>query len=170
MTRRTETAPPNDRESSATEPTWPPHLVVATLVEREGRFLCVEERVNGRQVINQPAGHWDPGESVFEAALRETLEESAWHVELTALLGIYSYAPIELDYGFLRFAFLARPLRHDAHRTLDSDIERALWLTPDELAESQERHRSPMVLRCVEDALAGQSYPLDMIRMLNAFQ
>lgn len=147
---------------------WPPHLVVATLVQHEGRFLCVEERVNGERVINQPAGHWEPGESIFEAALRETLEESAWHIELTALLGIYSYTPPQLGYGFLRFAFLARPIRHDSSRSLDPDIERAIWLTRDELAEKRNDHRSPMVQRCVEDAIAGQAHPLDMIQTLTA--
>lgn len=151
-----------------TESNWPPHLVVATLVQREGRFLCVEERVNNRRVLNQPAGHWDPGESIFEAARRETLEESAWHVELTALLGVYFYTPAELDYGFLRFAFLAEPLWHDSRRRLDPDIERTLWLTPDELTENRGRHRSPMVQRCVEDALSGRSYPLDMVQTLTS--
>lgn len=146
---------------------WPPHLVVATLVQRDGHFLCVEERVDGRRVINQPAGHWDPGESIFEAALRETLEETAWHVKLTALLGIYSYTPARLNYGFLRFAFLAHPIKQESGRSLDPDIERALWLTPDELAEKRSHHRSPMVQRCVEDALAGQAYPLNMIQTLN---
>lgn len=145
---------------------WPPHLVVATLVQHAGRFLCVEERIDGKLVINQPAGHWDRGETVFDAARRETLEESGWHVELTDLLGIYGHTPPQLGYGFLRFAFLARPLRHEPERPLDTGIERTLWLSRDELSVERARHRGPMVLRCVDDALAGQRYPLELIRDL----
>ena len=81
---------------------WDSHIVVACVVERDGKFLLVEERIEGATVLNQPAGHWDPGETLFEAALRETLEESAWEVRLDALLGLYHYQPPQLDYGFLR--------------------------------------------------------------------
>jgi 8-oxo-dGTP pyrophosphatase MutT (NUDIX family) len=136
------------------------HVTVATLVERDGRFLFVEETIGTRTVLNQPAGHWEAGESLLEAAVRETLEESAWDVELTGLLGTYSYHPPDLDYGFLRFAFLARPLRHHEGRALDPGIVRALWLSPDELRREAPRHRSPMVQRCVDDARAGRHYPL----------
>lgn len=142
---------------------WPPHLVVATLVEREGRFLCVEERIGDARVLNQPAGHWEPGESLAQAACRETLEETAWHVELTGFLGIYQHEPPELGYGFLRFAFLARALCEAPDRRLDAGIERALWLTPQALRAERARHRSPMVMRCVDDACAGRRYPLDVI-------
>ena len=147
---------------------WPPHLVVATLVEQAGRFLCVEERVGDRLVLNQPAGHWDPGESLLDAARRETLEETAWHVELTHFLGIYAHEPPELGYGFLRFAFVGRPLRREKRRTLDTGIERALWLTRDELAGNKANHRSPMVMRCVDDAVAGHRYPLELIHTVSA--
>lgn len=145
---------------------WPPHLVVATVVEREGRYLFVEERINGRLVLNQPAGHWEPGESLFEAARRETLEESAWQVELTGFLGIYQHEPAGLGYGFMRFAFLAQARQHEPQRTLDAGIERAVWLDRDELVGAAGRHRSPMVLRCVDDAIAGQRYPLELIHSL----
>lgn len=139
------------------------HVTVAAIVVRDGRFLLVEESVGGRHVLNQPAGHWEAGETLLEAAARETLEETGWEVEPTALLGVYEFEPPELGYGFLRFAYLARPLRHHAGRPLDPGIARALWLTPDELRAQRERHRSPMVQRCVDDALAGRQHPLSLI-------
>ncbi len=138
-------------------------MTVAAIVARDGKFLFVEESISGRTVLNQPAGHWEAGESLLEAVKRETLEETGWEVEPTALLGIYEFEPPELGYGFLRFAYLARPTRHHPDRPLDPGISRALWLTPDELRREQSRHRSPMVLRCVEDALAGQQHPLALI-------
>lgn len=138
------------------------HVTVATIVVRDGRFLFVEETVGPRIVLNQPAGHWEAGETLVEAAVRETLEETAWEVEPTALLGAYSYQPDDLAYGFLRFAFLAEPRRHYAGRALDPGIVRALWLTPAELRREAARHRSPMVQRCVDDALAGRRYPLTL--------
>ena len=92
---------------------WDSHIVVACVVERDGKFLLVEERIEGATVLNQPAGHWDPGETLFEAALRETLEESAWEVRLDALLGLYHYQPPQLDYGFLRVAFAATAIGMD---------------------------------------------------------
>jgi 8-oxo-dGTP pyrophosphatase MutT (NUDIX family) len=142
------------------------HVTVAAVVVRDGRFLLVEESVGGRTVLNQPAGHWEAGETLLEAVAREALEETGWEVEPTALLGVYEYEPPELGYGFLRFAYLARAVRHHADRKLDPGIARAVWLTPDELRGEHERHRSPMVQRCVDDALAGQSHPLSLIRHL----
>jgi len=144
------------------------HVTVATIVARDGRFLFVEETVGSRTVLNQPAGHWESGETLVEAAVRETLEETAWDVEVTALLGTYSYEPADLAHGFLRFAFLAAPQRHRADRKLDPGIVRALWLTPDELRADAPRHRSPMVQRCVDDALAGRSYPLSTVALLHS--
>ena len=138
-------------------------MTVAAVVARDGKFLFVEESVGGRAVLNQPAGHWEAGETLLEAVCRETLEETGWEIEPTALLGVYEFEPPELGYGFLRFAYLARPLHHHAERKLDPGIARALWLTPDELRREQSRHRSPMVLRCVDDALAGRQHPLSLI-------
>lgn len=142
------------------------HVTVATIVVRDGRFLFVEETVGARTVLNQPAGHWEAGETLAEAAVRETLEETAWEVEPTALLGTYTYQPDDLAYGFLRFAFLAEPRRHHAGRALDPGIVRAVWLTPEELRQAADRHRSPMVQRCVDDALAGLRYPLALAASL----
>ncbi|MDR3415844.1 MAG: NUDIX hydrolase [Nevskia sp.] len=145
---------------------WNSHITVACVVEREGRFLLVEEQIGGGLVLNQPAGHWDEGETLLEAARRETLEESAWEVEPEALIGIYAFKPADLDYGFLRVAFAARPLRHHPERPLDHGIERAVWLSRDELQACAGRHRSPMVLQCVDDFRSGRRYPLELIRHL----
>ncbi len=140
-----------------------PHVTVATVVRRDdGRFLMVEERVEGEAVLNQPAGHWESGESLVDAAVRETLEETAWQVRIDALLGIYTYHPVGLEYAFLRFAFAATPLC-DTGAVLDPAIEAAHWMDLDELRRSQARHRSPMVLRSVEDYLAGARIPMDRL-------
>ena len=146
---------------------WTPHVVVACVVEREGRFLLVEERIGGELRMNQPAGHWEQGETLVEGAIRETLEESGWDVEPTHVLGIYHYDPADLEYGFLRIAFVAKALRERQNHKLDEGIERPVWLTRDEVAASVALHRSPMVLRCVDDYLAGQRFPLSMLSHLN---
>ena len=145
---------------------WKPNTVVAAIVEQDGRFLFVEEEADGRAVFNQPAGHLDPGETLLDAVRRETLEESAWHIEPTGLVGIYLMQPPESPITYLRFCFRARAIRHEPERKLDKEIIRAVWMTPDELRAERARHRSPLVLRCVEDALTGADTPLSLIRDL----
>lgn len=145
------------------------HVTVATVVSRPGPrgadFLLVEETaIPGRVVLNQPAGHWEAGESLAEAAVRETLEETGWDVRLTGLLGVYEHHPDGLDYGFLRLAYLAEPLRHHPERALDDGILRTLWLDAETLRREHPRHRSPMVQRCVDDALAGVRHPLALVQ------
>lgn len=143
------------------------HITVACVVQRDGRFLCVEEDIGGSLVINQPSGHWEDGETLVAGAIRETLEETGWDVRPTALLGIYEYQPPDLGYGFLRFAFLAEAVQHHADRPLDDGIAAAVWLSPDELRAAAARHRSPMVQQAVDDALAGRSLPLSAIAHLS---
>jgi 8-oxo-dGTP pyrophosphatase MutT (NUDIX family) len=147
---------------------WQPDVTVACVVVRDGRLLLVEEQARGRLVINQPAGHLEPDESLFDAARRETLEETGWHVGLTAFIGAYQWKSEPADGGsgrhYLRLAFAAEPLRHEPERALDEGIVRALWLTPAELAAESARHRSPMVWRVVEDFLAGRRHPLDALQ------
>lgn len=145
---------------------WKPNTVVATIVERDGRFLFVEEEADGRAVFNQPAGHLDPGETLLDAARRETLEESGWHVDPTGLVGIYLVEPPGSTITYQRFCFRARAIRHDPDRALDKEIIRAVWLTRDELVDERARHRSPLVLRCVDDYIAGHNYPLSIIHDL----
>ncbi len=142
---------------------WQPDVTVATVVVRDGRLLVVEETVRGRQVLNQPAGHLEPDESLAEAALRETLEETGWEVALTAFVGAYQWTSPTDGRHFLRMAFAAQPVRHHPERPLDEGIVRALWLTPAELAAESDRHRSPLVWRVVEDFLAGRRLPLDAL-------
>lgn len=141
-----------------------PRVTVASIVERDGKFLFVEERVSGRLVLNQPAGHLDAGERLVDAAARETLEETAWHVRVDALVCIDQYTAGDL--AFLRFAFAATALEFEPDRVLDTGIERALWLSRDELLERQLQHRSPLVLAGLDAYLAGVRVPLDLLRWL----
>jgi 8-oxo-dGTP pyrophosphatase MutT (NUDIX family) len=143
---------------------WKPNVTVAAVVERDGRFLLVEEEANRLRVLNQPAGHLDPGESLAAAAVRETLEETAYTFAPSALVGIYQWQHPDKNVTYLRFAFTGNLTGHDPRRKLDTGIVRALWLTCDELREQRALHRSPLVARCVEDYLAGQRYPLDLIK------
>jgi 8-oxo-dGTP pyrophosphatase MutT (NUDIX family) len=145
---------------------WQPDVTVATVVVDGGRLLCVEERVQGQLVINQPAGHLEPDETLLEAALRETLEETGWDVELNAFIGAYQWKAPETGRHYLRFAFAATPLLHHPARALDDGIERALWLAPSELRAEASRHRSPLVWQVVADYLAGRRHPLSLVQQL----
>lgn len=141
-----------------------PHITVATIVEDQGRFLMVEELKAGKHVFNQPAGHLEANESLLDAARRETLEESAWEVELTGIVGIYLYTAPSNGVTYQRVCFAARPLKHHPQRPLDSDIVRAVWLSRDELLAMPERWRSELVPRCIDDYLAGPLHSLTLIR------
>jgi ADP-ribose pyrophosphatase YjhB (NUDIX family) len=149
---------------------WQPDVTVATVVVRDGRLLMVEERAHGKLVFNQPAGHLEPDESLSEAALRETREETGWEVELTAFIGAYQWKAVNPDGSdgrhYLRFAFAAEPLAHDPTRALDDGIVQALWMTPAELQDQQARHRSPLVWQVVQDYLGGRRSPLSMLQQI----
>lgn len=145
------------------EPRWTPHVTVATVVVRDGRLLLVEEATDGRQVLNQPAGHLEPDESLAAAAVRETLEETGWTVRLSAFIGTYQWTAPD-GTPFLRFAYAAEPVSHDPGRPLDDGILRALWLTPAELKADPGRLRSPLVWQVVADYLAGQRHPLCIVK------
>ena len=142
---------------------WKPHVVAATVVERDGRFLCVEECIDGHTVINQPAGHLDPGETLLTAAARETLEETGWAVAITSLIGVYLLETAIAGKTFLRFCFAATPVSFDPQRVLDREIVRTHWFDRIELAACAPRHRSQLVLRAVDDYLAGERYPLSLL-------
>jgi 8-oxo-dGTP pyrophosphatase MutT (NUDIX family) len=145
---------------------WQPDVTVATIVVSDGRLLMVEEHAGGRLVLNQPAGHLEPDESLVEAALRETLEETGWDVRLTAFVGAYQWKAPETGRHYLRFAFAAEPVTHHPDRALDEGITRALWLTPGELQAEAVRHRSPLVWRSASDFLAGRRQPLELLQHL----
>ena len=141
---------------------WKPSVTVAAVVEQGGRFLLVEEEADGRRVYNQPAGHWEPGETLIEACAREALEETAHRFIPQQITGIYRWAHAPSGTTFLRFAFCGSVGEVEPGRALD----RAVWLSPEEISELLPRHRSPLVSRCVDDYLAGRRYPLELLTHL----
>ena len=140
---------------------WKPSATVAAVIERDGQFLLVEERIDGRLVLNQPAGHLDPGESLVAACRREVMEETAHHFEPSALVGIYRWHYAAKDVTFLRFCFRGR-VGGVENRALDKEIVRLQWLTRDQLIARRPDHRSPLVQRCVDDFIAGRQFPLEV--------
>ena len=154
---------------------WKPSVTVAAIIEREGRYLLVEEHTPEGLRLNNPAGHLDPGESPEQGVAREALEETAFVFQPTALVGVYlsrfQRASTQEDVTYLRFAYCGALGDFDSARPLDTGIVRTLWMTPDEVRASAERHRSPLVLRCIEDHLAGQRFPLALVQTdLTVFQ
>ena len=140
-----------------------PRVTVAAVIEQDHRFLMVEELDQGSVVLNQPAGHMEFGESPEESAIRETLEETGWHFKPTTLQGIYQSIDTLRERHYIRIAYSGNATRHDLNRKLDDGILRAVWLTYDEILMEKDRLRSPMVLRCIEDYLADQNYPLSLV-------
>jgi len=153
-----------------------PHKTVAVVVEQPDwlktagdetrRFLMVEEHSDGRLVFNQPAGHLEADESLQQAALRETLEETAWQVTLTGFVGLYQYTSPENGECYIRSCFAGTAVSHDAGRSLDPDIIRSHWLSLSELEQRSSQLRSPIVLQVLHDYLAGQCYPLTLVKYL----
>ncbi len=160
--------------------TWLPHVTVAAVVESttetstdsQKRYLLVEELINKKLVINQPAGHWEQGESIAEAVKRETLEETSYIVNPVSLIGIYSWTVPEHESDrpttdtFLRFTFKCDLIRK-TDNALDPDINQYLWLTEDEICSSKYKKRSPLVLESLNDFLSGKNYPLNMFSHLD---
>ncbi len=143
---------------------WKPNVTVAAVIGREGRFLLVEENTAEGLRLNQPAGHLEQGESLFEAVVRETLEETARPFTPGYLVGVYERQLPDDGITYLRFAFGGEAGEEAPGRALDSGIVRTVWMTADEIRASRERLRSPLVLRCIDDWLAGRRFPLDFIR------
>lgn len=146
---------------------WKPNVTVAALIERDGRFLLVEEETSDGLLLNNPAGHLDPGESPLEGVIRETLEETARPFTPEGFVGLYMSrfrrTRTGEDITYLRLAFCGSVGEADPNLQLDEGIVRTVWMTPDEIRACPERHRSPLLLECLESYLAGQRYPLDIL-------
>lgn len=142
---------------------WKPHTTVAAIIERDNKFLMVEEIVNNERVFNQPAGHLDPDESLIDAVIRETLEETAWNFTPEAITGIYLWKHPDNGESFLRVAFSGVCDDHKPQQALDVGILRAVWKSRDELFQLQQQLRSPMVIGCIDDYIAGKRFPMDML-------
>jgi len=145
---------------------WKPNVTVAAVIEHDGRFMLVEEQTSTGLMLNTPAGHLDPGESPAEGCAREALEETAHRFTPTALLGVYMARTrgAAQDVTYMRFAFCGELGEREPGRALDHGIVRTLWMTPEEIRASVARHRSPLLLQCVEDHLAGRRFPLSLIQ------
>lgn len=143
-----------------------PHVTVATVVEKDGKFLFVKEKSGNEIVINQPAGHLELGESLCEAAVRETLEETQWHVKLSGFLGVSQYLAPSNQVTYIRHSFIAQAVSFDAQATLDKDIIEAIWLTPEEA--QQQPLRSPMVALDLQHYLQGKIYDLSLVSNIDA--
>jgi len=146
---------------------WKPNVTVAAVVERDGAFLLVEEQTETGIRYNQPAGHLEAGESLIDAVIRETLEESARDFRPEALLGIYQYRQAGRGVTYLRFAFTGTLSEPHPGRPLDSGILQALWMSVAEIRACRERHRNPLLMQCIDDYLAGQRHPLHLLHHYN---
>ncbi len=146
---------------------WKPNVTVAAVIERDGLFLLVEEETSDGLLLNNPAGHLDPGESPLQAVIRETLEETACGFTPTGFLGMYMSrfrrTRTGEDTTYLRLAFVGDVGEADPALALDEGIVRTVWMTADEIRACPERHRSPLVVECLESYLAGQRFPLDIV-------
>lgn len=140
------------------------HLTVATVIEKDNRFLMVKETKLGVQVINQPAGHVEPGEDILQAAIRETMEETGWEVSIRGFLGISTHFAAATGVTYYRLSFVAQAVRFDASAVIDTDIDEALWMSLDEIKSNKDSLRSTLVLDCIEDYRAQRIFPLEIFR------
>lgn len=145
---------------------WKPNTTVAAVIEQDGKFLLVEEQTTDGIRLNQPAGHLEKGETLIEAAVRETSEETAYEFTPKHLLGVYHWRHPARDLTYLRFAFIGEVANHKAGQKLDDGILRAVWMSAEEIRQTQAMHRSPQVLTCIEHYLAGQRFPLSVLTHL----
>ena len=142
---------------------WKPNVTVAAVINNNDRYLLVEEKTTSGILFNQPAGHLEPNETIIQGVIRETLEETGYIFTPQWLLGIYKWHSPGDDTTYLRFAFSGTATRHDHNRKLDEGIVRAAWFNTNEIYKLTRHHRSPLVIKCIEDHLAGKRYPLELL-------
>ncbi len=143
---------------------WTPHITVAAIAEQDGRYLVVEEMIGDWRVINQPAGHWEEGETLKEAVIREAMEETAWHFVPESIIGIYQLDHPTKRESYLRIAFHGTVTQQEPNQPLDNGIIRCLWMSREELAaKAPDQLRTSLVLRCIDDHIAGKHYPLSLL-------
>jgi ADP-ribose pyrophosphatase YjhB (NUDIX family) len=147
---------------------WKANVTVAAVIEKDGRFLMIEESIDGQKVINQPAGHLERNESLLNAVNREVLEETAWEFEPEKIVGIYLYPGPNTEITFLRICFSGSSFQHYPDQKLDKGIIQALWMSRKELDQRKENLRSPLVTNCIDDYLKGQKYSLDLLHHYEA--
>lgn len=140
------------------------HLTVATVVVRQNQYLMVKEFDSGKLVINQPAGHVEPGEDIIDAAIRETYEETGWHVDINGFIGVYSSKFPTTGVTYYRLAFSAAVVSEDKHATIDTDIQQVLWLSAEQIRQNSKQLRSDLVIECLNDFECGEIYPLEIFR------
>lgn len=140
------------------------HLTVATIVVRQDQYLMVKEIDSGKLVINQPAGHVEPGEDIIDAAIRETYEETGWHVDINGFIGIYSSTSPATGISYYRLAFTAKPLSLDEQAVIDADIQEVVWLSAEKIRQNNNQLRSELVVDCLDDYEQGKIFPLDIFR------
>ncbi len=145
---------------------WKPRVTVAAVIERDGQFLVVEEETSNGIAFNQPAGHLEEGETLIEAVVRETLEETAYHFRPESIIGIHLWQHPQKEETFLRVTFKGVATSHDEALALDEGIIRALWMSRDELAAQPEKLRSPLVLSSIDEYFSGERYPLSILKSL----
>ena len=140
---------------------WIPHVTVATIIEKNEKFLMVEEDLHGKKILNQPAGHLDEGETLIQAAIRETLEETAWKVKINHLIEFAQWTSPNSNTHFLRACFAGTAIKHFPEQKLDEGIIRSLWMSRDEVVQNVHRLRSPLVLNHIDHYIAGKKFDLD---------
>jgi 8-oxo-dGTP pyrophosphatase MutT (NUDIX family) len=142
---------------------WQPHVTVATVIERNDQFLLVEERCHDGLVFNQPAGHLDPDETLQQAAVRETLEETGWHIELQGIVGIALYTSPHNNVTYNRTTFFAKAVAQEPNIELDHGIVRAVWMSYEDIQQNAHRMRSELVIKAIDQYRNGHRYPLALI-------
>lgn len=149
---------------SVTDQQWKPNTTVAAIIERDGKFMMIEEYSRGQLVINQPAGHLEYGETLTDAVVREVREETAWGFIPDSMVGLYMFPSPTSDVTYLRICFTGQCHDHKPDQPLDDGIQRVLWLSLDEIRQRHDQLRSPMVLSSIMDYLAGNRVPLDYLK------